>query len=123
MADVGGVPIPAAARAPSRGAALLRRVLSTLVLLPAFVWGGLGAPIWGFGAPGGRGGAGALARGGAPQASAEHPRAPARVRVGRDGRADLGVRGHRGAGAVARAVGAHRHVRAGDRKSTRLNSS
>lgn len=45
-----GVPMAAGARVPSRGAALLRRVLSTLVLLPVFVWIVMGAPIWVFGA-------------------------------------------------------------------------
>jgi phosphatidate cytidylyltransferase len=50
MTDAGGVPISADARVPSRGAALLRRVLSTLVLLPVFVWIVMGAPIWVFGA-------------------------------------------------------------------------
>jgi phosphatidate cytidylyltransferase len=50
MAGAGGVPIPAEAHASSGGAALLRRVLSTLVLLPIFIWIVLGAPIWVFGA-------------------------------------------------------------------------
>jgi phosphatidate cytidylyltransferase len=50
MAEVGGVPIPADAPMPSRGAALFKRVLSTLVLLPVFVWIVMGAPIWVFGA-------------------------------------------------------------------------
>jgi phosphatidate cytidylyltransferase len=49
MAEV-GVPIPAQAQLPSRGAALLRRVLSTLVLLPVFIWIVMAAPIWVFGA-------------------------------------------------------------------------
>jgi phosphatidate cytidylyltransferase len=48
MAEV-GVPIPAPAHAPSRGAALLRRTASTLVLLPVFIWIVMGAPIWVFG--------------------------------------------------------------------------
>jgi phosphatidate cytidylyltransferase len=49
MAEV-GVPIPAPAHAASRGAALLRRTASTLVLLPVFIWIVMGAPIWVFGA-------------------------------------------------------------------------
>jgi phosphatidate cytidylyltransferase len=50
MAEVGGVPIPAEAHAPSRGIALLKRVASTLVLLPVFIWIVMAAPIWVFGA-------------------------------------------------------------------------
>ena len=50
MAEASGVPIPADAPLPSRGAALLKRGLSTLVLLPVFVWIVMGAPIWVFGA-------------------------------------------------------------------------
>jgi phosphatidate cytidylyltransferase len=50
MPDAGGVPIPAEAPARSRGAALVKRVLSTLVLLPVFIWIVMGAPIWVFGA-------------------------------------------------------------------------
>lgn len=50
MAEVGGMPIPADARAPSRGVALLKRVASTLVLLPIFIWIVMAAPIWAFGA-------------------------------------------------------------------------
>ncbi len=50
MAEVSGVPIPADAPLPSRRAALLKRGLSTLVLLPVFVWIVMGAPIWVFGA-------------------------------------------------------------------------
>jgi phosphatidate cytidylyltransferase len=49
MAEV-DVPLRAPAQAPSRGAALLKRVLSTLVLLPVFIWIVMGAPIWVFGA-------------------------------------------------------------------------
>jgi phosphatidate cytidylyltransferase len=50
MAEASGVPLPADAPMASRGAALLKRVLSTLVLLPVFVWIVMGAPIWVFGA-------------------------------------------------------------------------
>ncbi len=50
MAEVGGVPMPAQTQAPSRGVTLLKRVASTLVLLPVFIWIVVGAPIWVFGA-------------------------------------------------------------------------
>jgi phosphatidate cytidylyltransferase len=50
MSGAGGMPMPAEAPASSRGAALLKRGLSTLVLLPIFIWIVMGAPIWVFGA-------------------------------------------------------------------------
>jgi phosphatidate cytidylyltransferase len=49
-AEVGGLPMRAQTHAPSRGVALLKRVASTLVLLPVFIWIVVAAPIWVFGA-------------------------------------------------------------------------
>ncbi len=48
MPQAHGVPLPRSvdARTPSRGAALLRRVLSTLLLLPIFVWIVMAGPVW-----------------------------------------------------------------------------
>ena len=40
---------PAEAARPSRGAALGRRLLSTVVLLPLFVWMVVAGPVWLFG--------------------------------------------------------------------------
>jgi phosphatidate cytidylyltransferase len=47
-----GVPLsePAEQAAPSRGAGLVRRLLSTLILLPLFVWMVAEGPVWLFGA-------------------------------------------------------------------------
>ena len=52
MAGAEGVPLPGSVdvAAPPRGAALLKRVLSTLVLLPVFVWIVMAGPLWLFGA-------------------------------------------------------------------------
>lgn len=52
MARAGDVPVPGSvdAAAPARGAALLKRVLSTVVLLPVFVAIVLLGPVWLFGA-------------------------------------------------------------------------
>jgi phosphatidate cytidylyltransferase len=52
MSRAEGVPIPrpVEAAAPSRFASLLRRLLSTLVLLPLFVWMVMDGPLWLFGA-------------------------------------------------------------------------
>lgn len=50
MAEVGGMPMPTETHAPSRGIALLKRVASTLLLLPVFIWIVVAAPIWVFGA-------------------------------------------------------------------------
>jgi phosphatidate cytidylyltransferase len=44
------LPRPAEQAEPSRGAALGRRLLSTLVLLPLFVWMVVDGPVWVFGA-------------------------------------------------------------------------
>ena len=44
------IPHPVEAARPSRSAALVRRVLSTLVLLPLFVWMVIDGPMWLFGA-------------------------------------------------------------------------
>jgi phosphatidate cytidylyltransferase len=51
MSRAQGVPLPRPAEeaAPSRGGALARRVLSTLLLLPLFVWMVVDGPIWLFG--------------------------------------------------------------------------
>ncbi len=51
MARAQNVPVPASvdAPAPGRGAALWKRVLSTLVLLPVFVWIVMAGPVWLFG--------------------------------------------------------------------------
>lgn len=50
MARADGVPLPAPLDLPgsSRGAALGKRLLSTLILLPLFVWILLGTPAWVF---------------------------------------------------------------------------
>jgi phosphatidate cytidylyltransferase len=52
MSSARDVPLPRAAEhgEPSRGAALARRLLSTLVLLPLFVWMVVAGPVWLFGA-------------------------------------------------------------------------
>ena len=52
MSSARDVPLPRAAEhaEPSRGAALARRLLSTLVLLPLFVWMVVDGPVWLFGA-------------------------------------------------------------------------
>jgi len=52
MAGAHGVPLPhpVESAGSSRGAALLRRLLSTLVLLPLFVWMVMEGPVWMFGA-------------------------------------------------------------------------
>jgi phosphatidate cytidylyltransferase len=52
MSQAQGVPLPRPVEAggSSRGAALLRRLLSTLVLLPLFVWMVMDGPVWLFGA-------------------------------------------------------------------------
>ena len=44
------IPRPVEAAGPSRAAALVRRLLSTLVLLPLFVWMVVEGPVWLFGA-------------------------------------------------------------------------
>lgn len=44
------IPHPVEAARPSRSAALVRRLLSTLVLLPLFVWMVIDGPMWLFGA-------------------------------------------------------------------------
>ena len=44
------IPHPVEAAGPSRSAALVRRLLSTLVLLPLFVWMVIDGPMWLFGA-------------------------------------------------------------------------
>jgi phosphatidate cytidylyltransferase len=44
------LPGPAEPAVPSRGAALARRLLSTLILLPLFVWMVVDGPVWLFGA-------------------------------------------------------------------------
>ena len=44
------IPHPVEATRPSRSAALVRRLLSTLVLLPLFVWMVIDGPMWLFGA-------------------------------------------------------------------------
>ncbi len=51
MSSARDVPLPRAAEhaEPSRGAALARRLLSTLVLLPLFVWMVVDGPMWLFG--------------------------------------------------------------------------
>ena len=51
MSQAQGVPLPRPVEeaAPSRGGALARRVLSTLLLLPLFVWMVVDGPIWLFG--------------------------------------------------------------------------
>lgn len=52
MSRAQGVPLPRRAEqaVPSRGGALVRRLLSTLVLLPLFVWMVVEGPVWLFGA-------------------------------------------------------------------------
>jgi phosphatidate cytidylyltransferase len=50
MGGAEDVSVPRATAAPSRGAALLRRGLSTLVLLPLFLWLVMAGPLWLFGA-------------------------------------------------------------------------
>jgi len=52
MARTQGVPLPRPVEEapPARGGGLLRRLLSTLVLLPLFVWMVVDGPIWLFGA-------------------------------------------------------------------------
>jgi len=52
MAQADGVPIPAPVDTvtPPRGAALLKRALSTLILLPAFLAIVMAGPVWLFGA-------------------------------------------------------------------------
>jgi phosphatidate cytidylyltransferase len=52
MARAQGMPLagPAEQTSPSRGGSLVRRLLSTLVLLPLFVWMVAGGPVWLFGA-------------------------------------------------------------------------
>jgi phosphatidate cytidylyltransferase len=52
MAEVDGVPLPATvkARVPPRSAGLLKRVLSTLILLPVFLAIVMAGPVWLFGA-------------------------------------------------------------------------
>jgi len=52
MSRAEGVPIPhpAEATTPSRFSSLLRRLASTLVLLPLFVWMVMDGPVWLFGA-------------------------------------------------------------------------
>lgn len=51
MARAEGAPLPTSVDvpAPSRRAGLFKRVLSTLVLLPVFIWIVLAGPIWAFG--------------------------------------------------------------------------
>ncbi len=51
MARAEGVPLPTSVETttPSRRAGLFKRVLSTLVLLPAFIWIVMAGPIWPFG--------------------------------------------------------------------------
>lgn len=49
MGGAEDVSVPRATAAPSRGAALLRRGLSTLVLLPLFLWLVMAGPLWLFG--------------------------------------------------------------------------
>ncbi len=50
MSEARGVPLPTPvdARSSSRAGELVRRVLSTAVILPAFVWILMGAPTWAF---------------------------------------------------------------------------
>jgi len=52
MSQAQGVPLPRPVETagPSRGGALARRLLSTLILLPLFVWMVVGGPVWMFGA-------------------------------------------------------------------------
>lgn len=52
MARAEGVPLPTSVETstPPRGAELLKRVLSTLILLPVFVWIVMAGPVWLFGA-------------------------------------------------------------------------
>ena len=50
MAGTEDMSLPGVTAAPSRGAALLRRGLSTLVLLPLFLWLVMAGPLWLFGA-------------------------------------------------------------------------
>lgn len=52
MSQAQGVPLPRPVETagPSRGRALARRLLSTLILLPLFVWMVVGGPVWMFGA-------------------------------------------------------------------------
>ncbi len=52
MARAEGMPLPTPVETSprSRGAALLKRVLSTLVLLPVFIWIVMAGPVWLFGA-------------------------------------------------------------------------
>lgn len=52
MSQAQGVPLPQPAEAAegSRGAALVRRLLSTLILLPLFLWMVVEGPVWMFGA-------------------------------------------------------------------------
>ena len=52
MSQAQGVPLPRPVEAaePSRGGALVRRLLSTLLLLPLFVWMVIDGPVWLFGA-------------------------------------------------------------------------
>ncbi len=51
MARAEGMPLPTPAETstPSRGPALLKRVLSTMVLLPVFLWIVMAGPVWLFG--------------------------------------------------------------------------
>ena len=51
MARAEGMPLPTPVETskPSRGPALLKRVLSTLVLLPVFLWIVMAGPVWLFG--------------------------------------------------------------------------
>lgn len=49
MAGAEEVPLSRSTTAPSRGAALVRRALSTLVLLPLFLWMVMAGPLWLFG--------------------------------------------------------------------------
>jgi len=52
MSQAQGVPLPRPVEpaAPSRGGSLVRRLLSTLILLPLFVWMVADGPLWLFGA-------------------------------------------------------------------------
>ena len=50
MAGTEDMSVPRSASPPSRGAALVRRTLSTLVLLPLFLWLVMAGPVWLFGA-------------------------------------------------------------------------
>ncbi len=52
MSSTRGVPLPRSAEhvEPSRGSTLVRRLLSTLILLPLFVWMVVDGPVWLFGA-------------------------------------------------------------------------